>query len=67
MSFTVYGETPGSGGHWEFTRDTAAGAVFKAADLIGDGWTDVHISDEKNQMYWPDRFDQLYPVSNPIA
>jgi hypothetical protein len=37
MSFTVYGENPGSGGHWEFARETAAGAVFKAVDLISDG------------------------------
>jgi hypothetical protein len=40
--------------------ETAAGAVFKAADLISDGWTSVHISDEKKKIYWPDRFDQLY-------
>ena len=25
------------GGHWEFARETAAGAVLKAADLISDG------------------------------
>jgi hypothetical protein len=37
MSFKVYGENPGSGGHWEFARETAAGAIFKAADLIRDG------------------------------
>jgi hypothetical protein len=49
MSFTVYGEHPGSGGHWEFARETAAGAVLKAADLISDGWTGVHISDDKEQ------------------
>ncbi len=45
MPFTVYGEHPG-GGHSEYTRDTAIGAVFKAADLMGDGWTSVHIGDE---------------------
>jgi hypothetical protein len=67
MSFTVYGEHPGSGGHSEFARETAAGAVFKAADLIGHGWTGVHISDGKNNIYWPDRFDQLYVVSKPNA
>jgi hypothetical protein len=55
MSFTVYGEHPG-GGHSEFTRDTAIGAVFKAADLMGDGWTGVHIGDERSQIFWPDRF-----------
>jgi hypothetical protein len=60
MSFTVYGENPGSGDRWEFARETAVGAVFKAADLISDGWTSVHISDEKKKIYWPDRFDQLY-------
>jgi hypothetical protein len=60
MSFTVYCEHPGSGGHSEFVRESAAGAVFKAANLIGDGWLGVHISDEKNKIYWPDRFDQLY-------
>jgi hypothetical protein len=49
MSFTVYGEHPGSGGHWEFARETAAGAVLKAADLISDGWAGVHISDDKGQ------------------
>jgi hypothetical protein len=64
MSFTVYGEYP-SGSRSKFARDTAAGAVFKAADLMGDGWTGVHISDEKNKIYWSDRFDQLYVVSKP--
>jgi hypothetical protein len=63
MSFKVYGENPGSGGHWEFARETAAGAIFKAADLIRDGWTGVHISDEKNKIYWPDRFDQLHALA----
>jgi hypothetical protein len=66
MSFIVYGEHP-SGSRSKFARDTAAGAVFKAADLMGDGWTGVHISDEKNKIYWPDRFDQLYVVSKPNA
>ena len=41
MSFTVYGEHPGSGGHWQSDRETTAGAVLKAADLISDGWTGV--------------------------
>ena len=59
ISFRIHGEYPGSGGHSEFARETAAGAVFKAADLIGNGWTSVHISDEKNKIYWPDQFDQL--------
>jgi hypothetical protein len=67
MSFTVYGEHPDSGGHSEFARETAAGAVFKAADLIGNGWTGVHISDENYKIYWPDRFDQLYVESKPNA
>jgi hypothetical protein len=49
MSFTVYGEHPGSGGHWEFARKTAAGAVLKAADLISNGWMGVQISDDKEQ------------------
>ena len=56
MPFTVYGEHPG-GGHSEYTRDTAIGAVFKAADLMGDGWTSVHIGDERGQIFWPDQFD----------
>jgi hypothetical protein len=47
---------PGGGGRSKFTRDTATGAVFKAADLVRDGWTGVHIGDETNQTYWPDRF-----------
>jgi hypothetical protein len=59
ISFTIHGENPGSGGHSEFARETAAGAVFKAADLIGNGWTSVHISDENSKIYWPDQFDQL--------
>jgi hypothetical protein len=59
MSFTVYGEHPDGAGHSEFTRHSATGAVFKAADLMGDGWSGVHISDENNQIYWPDRFDQF--------
>jgi hypothetical protein len=28
---------------------TAAGALFKAADLIGNGWASVYISDSKEQ------------------
>jgi hypothetical protein len=56
MPFTVYGENPGGGRRSKFTRDTATGAVFKAADLMRDGWTGVHIRDEQNQIYWPDRF-----------
>ncbi len=63
MPFTVYGEHPGGGGHSEFTRDTATGAVFKAADLVGDGWTGVHICDEKNQIYWPDLFHLVSKTS----
>jgi hypothetical protein len=59
ISFTIHGDYPDSGGHSEFARETAAGAVFKAADLIGNGWTSVHILDEKNKIYWPDQFDQL--------
>jgi hypothetical protein len=65
MSFTVYGEHPDSGGLLEFDRQTAAGAVFKAADLMSNGWTRVHISDENSVIYWPDRFDQL--VSKPSS
>lgn len=53
MSFTVYGKHPGSGGHWEFARKTVAGAVLKAADLISNGWTGVHISDDKEQNLLP--------------
>jgi hypothetical protein len=50
MPFTVCGEHPGGGGRSEFTRDTAPGAVFKAADLLGDGWMGVHICDEKKEV-----------------
>jgi len=56
MSFTVHGDHPNGAGHSEFIRDTATGAVFKAADLISDGWAGVHICDEKNQIHWPDGF-----------
>jgi hypothetical protein len=73
MSFTVYGKNP-CGGHSEFERVTAAGAVFKAADLVGDGWSGVHISDAKNKIYWParfnripDRFSHVAVVSKPNA
>ena len=38
MIFTVHGEHP-DGDHSEFVRITAAGAVFKAADLLGNGYT----------------------------
>jgi hypothetical protein len=58
MSFTVHGKNP-YGGHLEFARITAAGAVFKAADLVGDGWTGVHISDANNKIYWPARFNRI--------
>ncbi len=56
MPYTVRGEQPGGRGHSEFTRETAIGAIFKATDLMGEGWTAVHICDENNQIYWPDRF-----------
>ena len=45
MIFTVHGEHP-DGDHSEFVRITAAGAVFKAADLMGLGYTGVHICDQ---------------------
>jgi hypothetical protein len=32
---------------------------FKAADVMGNGWTGVHICDQNNQIYWPEAFDQL--------
>ena len=74
MSFIVHGEHPNGGGHSEFERVTAAGAVFKAADLVGDGWSGVHISDAKNKIYWParfnripDRFSHVAVVSKPNA
>ena len=38
---------------------------FKAADLMSNGWTRVHILDEKSVIYWPDGFDQL--VSKPSS
>jgi hypothetical protein len=56
MIFTVHGEHP-DGDHSEFVRITAAGAVFKAADLMGLGWTGVHICDQNKQIFWPDAFD----------
>jgi len=40
----------------------SAGAVFKAADLMGRGWTGVHICDQNQRIFWPDAFDQLYVV-----
>ncbi len=58
MPFTVYAEYPGRPGHSEFVRTTAAGAMLKAADLIGTGWLDVHICDEKHEIYWPGRLTQ---------
>jgi hypothetical protein len=59
MIFTVHGEHP-DGDHSEFVRITAAGAVFKAADLLGNGYTRVHICDQNSQIFWPDTFDQLF-------
>ena len=59
MIFTVHGEHP-YGDHSEFVRITAAGAVFKAADLLGNGYTGVHICDQNSQIFWPDTFDQLF-------
>jgi hypothetical protein len=50
MIFTVHGEHP-DGDHSEFVRITAAGAVFKAADLMGRGWTGVHICDQNQQIF----------------
>ena len=67
MSFTVHGEHPNGAGHSEFDRATALGAVFKATDLADGGWKGVHISDEENRIYWPNRFDQLYVMSQPSA
>ena len=43
------GEQPGGRGYAEFTRETAVGAVFKATDLIDEGWTDVHICDRNSK------------------
>jgi hypothetical protein len=34
MSFTVRGEHPDGGGHSEFDRATALGAVFKATEAL---------------------------------
>jgi hypothetical protein len=56
MPFSVYGHHPDDGSHSIFARDTATGAIFKAADLMRDGWTGVHIRDEQDKIYWPDRF-----------
>jgi hypothetical protein len=56
MPFTICGDHPAGSGHSEFTRDTATGAVFKAADLMGNGWTGVYICNENDEIYWPDRF-----------
>src|SRR4051812_12280209 len=50
MIFTVHGEHP-DGDHSEFVRITAAGAVFKAADLMGHGYTSVHICDQNSQIF----------------
>lgn len=66
MLFTVHGDHP-DGVHSTFLRISPVGAVLKATDLMGSGWTGVHICDETNQIYWPDRFDQLYAVSKPNA
>jgi len=67
MSFTVYGEHPNGAGHSKFDRATALGAVFKATNLVSDGWKDVHISDQENMIYWPAQFDQLHVMSQPSA
>jgi len=64
MAFTIHADRP-NGDHSKFIRSTVVGAVFKAADLMGNGWTGVHICDETNQIYWPDRFDQLPVTSEP--
>ena len=66
MIFTVHGEHP-DGDHSEFVRITVAGAVFKAADLMGRGWTGVHICDQNQRIFWPDTFDRLYVVRTPDA
>jgi hypothetical protein len=65
MSFTVYGEHPNVVGHSEFDRASALGAVFKAAEMMGDGWESVHISDHENKIFWPEQFDQLYVMDRP--
>ena len=67
MSFTVYGEHPGSGGHWEFARKTAAEPSSRpliSSAMDGRAFTFRMI---KSKIFCPDRFDQLYPVSNPNA
>jgi hypothetical protein len=46
MSFTIYGEHPGDN-RSAFVRNTAAGAVFKVADLASSGMLDVHIIDTR--------------------
>ena len=38
MAFTIHADRP-NGDHSKFIRSTVVGAVFKAADLMGNGWT----------------------------
>jgi hypothetical protein len=64
MVFTIHAEHRDDDPS-KFVRISVAGAVFKATDLMGNGWAGVHICDERNQIYWPDRFEQL--LSKPNA
>jgi hypothetical protein len=59
MSFAIYGEHP-DGNRSAFARNTAAGAVFKAADLASSGMLDVHIIDTRTgRTYRHDEFHLL--------
>jgi hypothetical protein len=57
MSYVVKGTD--SAGALLLKRDSAAAAIKKALELIGDGCRDVSITDPEGRIYTGAEFDQL--------
>jgi hypothetical protein len=57
MSYVIKGTD--SAGALSLKRDSAAAAVKKALELMGDGCRDVCITDQGGRTYFHEEFDQL--------
>jgi hypothetical protein len=57
MSYSITGTD--SAGALSLKRDSAAAAIKKAIELMGDGCRDVCITDPDGRVYNPAEFDQL--------
>jgi hypothetical protein len=57
MSFIITGTD--SAGALSLKRDSAAAAIKKAVELIGDGCMEVHITDADGRIHSHAEFDRL--------